>query len=178
MQKEERMNSKLDFIFARRSIRRYQDKPVPENVVHDLLEAGMAAPSAGAKDPWRFVVITERGLLEGLAGLLPNGKMAAQAPLALVICGSLDDAHDHSESYMIQDCIAAIENLLLAVTALDLGACWLGVHPRQERIDGIRKLLTIPDGIVPLAAMAIGYPAEEKEPRTRFDADKVIRETW
>ena len=172
------MNPTLQFLFARRSVRAYRDEPVPEALIRDLLEAGMAAPSAVAKDPWRFAVLTRRDLLESVAACLPNGKMLGRAPLGLVVCGSIEDAHDHSESYMLQDCSAAVENVLVAAAALGLGACWLGVHPRQDRIDGIRRILKVPDGIIPLAAIAIGYPAEEKRARTRFDSSKIVRETW
>lgn len=138
----------------------------------------MAAPSAVAKDPWRFVVVTRREGLEALAACLPHGKMLARAPLGLVICGSLDEAHGNLESYMLQDCSAAIENILLAVPALGLGACWLGVHPRTDRIEGLSRILNVPDRIVPLAAIAIGYPAEDKPARTRFKPGKVVRESW
>ncbi len=172
------MNPKLSEIYKRRSVRAYQPKEVPEALVRDLLQAGMAAPSAVVKDPWRFVVVTRQDLLERIAAYLPNGKMLARAAVGLVVCGSIEDAHDRQESYMLQDCSAAIENVLVAASMLGLGACWLGVHPRQERIDGIRAVLKVPAGIIPLAVIAVGWPAEEKAPRTRYDESKVIWESW
>jgi nitroreductase len=173
------MNPKLELLFARRSVRRYQpDKPVPDAMVRDLLEAAMAAPSAAAKDPWRFVVIRDRTMLAGIAGGLPNGKMLADAAVGIVVCGDLERAHGNQESYLLQDCSAAIENLLLAASALGLGACWLGVHPREDRVVHIRAALHLPPLVVPVAAIAVGWPAETPPPRTRYAEAAVHRETW
>lgn len=172
------MNPLLSFIYTRRSVRRYRDEAVPEALVHDLLEAAMAAPSAVAKDPWRFVVVRERAQLAAIAVGLPNGKMLAEAGVGLVVCGDTEAAHDRQLAYLLQDCSAAIENLLLAAAALGLGAVWLGVHPREDRVAHIRRLLGIPDAVLPVAAIAVGWPAEHPSPRTRFDATKVRREHW
>lgn len=120
------MNSDLDFIFKRRSVRKYTDKTIPAEILRDLLEAGMAAPSAAATDPWHFIVITERETLSGVAAFLPHGKMLLTAPAAIVACGDMTKAFDGYESYMLQDVSAAVENILLAAQALGLGACWLG----------------------------------------------------
>jgi nitroreductase len=172
------LNEKLKLIFARRSVRRYQDKPIPEAMIKDLLEAAMAAPSAACKDPWRFAVITEKAMRERLAGALPNGKMLPQAAMAIVVCGELGAAHDRQISYLLQDCGAAVENMLLAATALELGACWLGVHPREDRMEHIRRLLSLPVGVVAIAIVAVGWPAEKTEPRTRYVEANVHRGAW
>jgi nitroreductase len=172
------MNPQLLQLFQRRSIRAYRSDDVDEALVRDLLEAAMAAPSAVAKDPWDFVVIRDRQMLSRIAAGLPNGGMLATAPVGIVICGDLRRAHDGQLSYLLQDCSAAIENLLLAASTLQLGACWLGVHPREDRIAHIRSLLAIPAEILPVAAIAIGWPAETKEPRTRYRAQAVHREKW
>ena len=172
------MNDVLKPIFDRRSIRAYEDQPVPERTVRDLLEAAMAAPSAVAKDPWDFITITDSEMLKKVAEGLPNGKMLGEAPLGIMVCGSLERAHDNELSYMLQDCSAAIENILLAASMLGLGACWLGVHPREDRVNHIRSLLDVPEQVTPLAAITVGRPAETKEPRTRYDAGKVHAEGW
>jgi len=173
------MNQTLKFIFARRSVRKYApDKPIADTLLRDLLEAAMAAPSAVAKDPWHFVVVRDRARLSGLAEGLPNGKMLADAALGIVVCGDLEKAHGNLESYLLQDCSAAIENLLLAATALGLGACWLGVHPREERIAHVRRLLNLPQHVIPVAAIAIGWPAENPPPRTRYRDGAVHWEQW
>ena len=173
------MNPKLNLLFARRSVRAYRgDHEIPPGVVGDLLEAAMAAPSACAKDPWRFIVVRERHRLAAIAEGLPNGKMLAQAGIGIVLCGDLQAAHGNDLSYLLQDCAAAMENLLLAASALGLGACWLGVHPREERILHLRQLLSIPETVVPVGVAALGWPAEDKPARTRFHAAHVHEETW
>lgn len=172
------MNSKLDFIFARRSVRAYRRAEVDEGHVQDLLEAAMAAPSAVAKDPWEFIVVRDGAMHNRLASGLPNGQMLADAALGIVVCGNLSRAHDRQLSYLLQDCSAAIENLLLAAHALGLGACWLGVHPREERVAHVRSLFAIPADVIPVAVVSLGWPAESPAPRTRYREEAVHRETW
>ncbi|MDX9981376.1 MAG: nitroreductase family protein [Lentisphaeria bacterium] len=172
------MNPRLEALFARRSVRRYTDQPVADAQVRDLLEAAMAAPSACARDPWEFIVLRDGELRAKVAAFLPNGPMLAQAPLGFVVCGDLERAHAGELSYLLQDCSAAIENLLLAAQALGLGAVWLGVHPRQDRIDNLRGLFRLPASILPVACVAVGHPAERPAPRTRYDAARVHPDRW
>jgi nitroreductase len=164
----------ISTIFARRSIRKYTHKPVSEKATKTLLEAAMAAPSSSNRKPWHFVVITDRLVLDNLARIHPYGKMLLEAPLCIAVCG---DTTISPRSW-VQDCSAAAENLLLAATALGLGAVWLGVHPRESRVGPIRKALKIPATIVPLNLIAIGHPAEAKTPRTQFDELRVHCERW
>ncbi len=161
-------------IFARRSIRKYTDEPVSEADTKTLLEAAMAAPSASNRKPWAFIVVTKRETLDALAEAHPHGKMLFEATLCIAVCGDLTEM----ERYWVQDCSAATENLLLAATALDLGAVWLGVYPREERIAAVREVLSIPEHITPLNLISIGHPAEEKEARTQYDESRVHYEQW
>jgi nitroreductase len=172
------VEEKLGFIFGRRSIRVYSAAAVSEAAVRQLLEAAMAAPSAVAKDPWRFVVIRDRQTLSDIASALPNGQMLASAALGIAVCGDLHVAHDQQLSYLLQDCSAAIENLLLCAHILGLGACWLGVHPREQRVNALKQILSLPPSVIPIACIAIGHPGEVKEPRTRFNPDYVHLEKW
>lgn len=172
------MNPKLKVIFQRRSVRCYNAGDIQPSVIQDLLEAAMAAPSACAKDPWHFIVIRDRATLNHLADGLPNGQMLREAAVGIAVCGELGRAHDGQLSYMLQDCSAAIENILVAAAALGLGACWLGVHPREDRLTHLRKVLTIPATILPVAMIALGRPGEDKAARTRYDSDKVHSEHW
>jgi nitroreductase len=168
----------LGFIFGRRSIRLYSPETVTDAIIQKLLEAAMAAPSAVAKDPWRFVVIRNRQTLAAIATALPNGQMIAQAAVGIAVCGELQAAHDQQLSYLLQDCSAAIENLLLAAHILGLGACWLGVHPRELRMNALKQILSLPPSVIPVACIAIGRPAEAKEARTRFNPSFVHSEQW
>jgi len=161
-------------ILARRSIRKYTDEPVSEGDIRTLLEAAMAAPSASNRKPWYFVVVTKRETLDRLAEVHPHGKMLFQAPLCIAVCGGPTG----SERFWVQDCSAATENLLLAVTALGLGAVWLGVYPREERLTAVRDVLGIPETLAPLNLISIGHPAEEKASRTQYDETRVHRERW
>jgi nitroreductase len=164
----------IQTIFARRSIRKFTSEPVSEESIQTLLEAAMAAPSASNRKPWQFIVITERETLDALAESHRHGKMLFDAPLSIAVCGDLTEM----ERFWVQDCSAATENLLLAATALGLGAVWLGVHPREERVRAVRQILSLPDHITPLNLIAIGHPAEDKEARTQFDRARVHREKW
>lgn len=172
------MNPQLDFIFSRRSIRKYESREVPQEMLDDLLQAAMAAPSAVAKDPWHFIVIRKREILDEMTRLLPNGKMLRQATAAFCVCGDITRVHGSELSYLLQDLSAAVENILLAANALGLGTCWLGVHPREDRIKGLRGLFHIPDTIIPMCAVAIGWPAVKHAARTRYSEECVHYEQW
>ena len=164
----------MKLIFSRRSIRKYSDKPVSEVQIKSLLEAAMAAPSGSNRKPWHFIVVTERDVLDRLADAHMYGKMLKEAPLCISVCGD----QSVSERFWIQDCSSATENLLLAVTALGLGAVWCGVYPIKDRVRKISEILGVEEPITPLNIIAIGHPAEEKEPRTQYDETRVHRETW
>jgi len=172
------MNPKLQFIYSRRSVRKYQDIEISSEIMDDLLQAAMAAPSAVAKDPWHFIVIRKREMLNRIADILPHGQMLRHAAAAIIVCGDINRAHDQKESYMLQDLSAATENILLAATALGLGSCWLGVHPRRERTEGLRNLFNLPDGIIPMCSIALGWPAEKPPARTRYNPEHVHLEKW
>ncbi len=164
----------IELILKRRSIRKYSGEPVGGDELIKLLEAAMAAPSAKNRQPWHFVVIQDKGTLKKLAEAHPHGKMLAEAAAAICVCGDMNVAPD----YWIQDCSAATVNILTAVTALGLGAVWLGCHPRPERVTAIKAILGIPDYIGILSLISIGRPGEEKEPRTQYDEARVHREKW
>ena len=167
------MKEALNFIWTRRSVRSFTPEPVPEALVRELLEAAMAVPSACCKDPWEFLVIREKETLKKVADCLPNGSFLADAPLGIIVCGDLNRAHSGSLSYLIQDCSASIENILLAANALGLGGCWLGIHPRDERIEALAEIFRLPEKVIPVGAVALGYPISHPEARTRFNPARV-----
>jgi nitroreductase len=172
------MNPTLHFIFSRRSVRKFENRKIPVDMFKDLFEAAMAAPSAVAKDPWHFILVQERTTLDTIVKILPNAQMLRQAPAAVVVCGDINKANLNEVSYMLQDLSAAVENILLAATALGLGSCWLGMHPRPDRMDGIRNLFSLPENIIPMCGIALGWPAENPGPRTRFNPERVHLEQW
>lgn len=166
----------MQAILSRRSIRRYIDKPVSDEVVEQLLKSAMSAPSAGNEQPWHFVVIRDRQILNEIPKIHPYSGMLKEAPLAILICG--DESLQKYKGYWVQDCSAATENLLIAVNALGLGGVWLGVYPIEDRVVGIRKLLGMPESVIPFALISIGYPAEQKPPADRYDESRVHHDRW
>ncbi len=174
------MEERVSWILKRRSIRRYKAKPVEEEKINLLMKAAMAAPSAANRQPWHFIVVTQREILDQLAEVHPYAKMLKEAPLCVVVCGDPEEATSKNSglSYWVQDCSAAMQNLLLAASSLDLGGVWLGVHPNEEREKGIKDLLKIPEKIRPLGLAAIGYPEKEKKPNTHYREERVHGEVF
>jgi len=166
----------LEAIRTRRSIRKYQDKPVPEELIQKVLAAAMSAPSARNAQPWQFIVVTDRKLLTEISQINPNAHMAAHAPAAILVCGDL--SLEKSQGYWMVDCAAAVENLLLAAHALGLGAVWTGIYPRQPRIDGFRRLLGLPENVIPHSLVPLGYAAEQRPSEDRYKAERVRRDRW
>lgn len=169
---------RIDNLYARRSIRSYTDQPVTEEQIDTLLKAAMAAPSANNQRPWHFVVVTDPQVRAALADAHPYARMVRQAPVCIVPCGVPDVPDPSVPGYWVQDLSAATENILLAATGLGLGSVWCGVYPREARVKAVRDILGIPEDIVPFAYVAVGHPAEHKEPRTQYDASRVHRERW
>jgi len=165
-----------DPVLSRRSIRKYTSEPVPDDVVERLLRAAMAAPSAGNQQPWQFVVIRDRATLTAITEVHPYSTMLPGAPAVILVCG--DAASCKWPQMWEQDCAAATENLLIEAEVLGLGAVWLGVHPLEERVRGIRALLGMPDSVVPFAIVPLGHPAESKPPSDRYDEARVHHERW
>jgi len=166
----------LQAIMSRRSVRSFQATPVAPEALDTLLRAAMAAPSAGNQQSWRFVVVTERARLDALSETSPYAAPLRRAPLAVVVCGETRD--EKHPGFWVEDCSAAMENLLLAAHALGLGAVWLGYHPNEERKEALRVMLGLPATVEPFGIAAIGHPDESKPPADRFDPAHVHREVW
>jgi nitroreductase len=166
----------LETIRTRRSIRSFLDRAVPEELIERLLGAAMQAPSARNQQPWQFVVIDDRKLLDEIPSFMPNASMVSKAPLAILVCGDL--SLEKSEGYWVVDCAAATQNMLLAAHALGLGAVWCGVYPREPRMEGLRKLVGLPENVKAHSLVVLGYPAGEVPPEDRFRPERVKRNRW
>ena len=172
------MNPRLNDLFARRSVRVYRQQDVADDLVRDLLEAAMAAPSAVAKDPWVFVVVRTATCWRRSPRVCRTERCS---PTGRWASSSAATCSGHTTgSYPICCRIVPPRSRICSwrPASWAWGACWLGVHPREERVQHIRSLLDIPEPVIPLAAIAIGWPAESPEPRTRYREDAVHRETW
>lgn len=163
-------------ILERRSIRKYTDEPISDQDIRELLQAAMAAPSAGNQQPWEFIVVNDREILNKIPEVHPYSQMLKMSPLAIIVCGNLDK--EKHEGYWVQDCSAATENILIEAQYKGLGAVWLGVYPRKERIRGLKELFSLPENIIPLSIVSIGHPAESKEPSNRYDQSVIHINKW
>lgn len=166
----------MDSILKRRSIRKYKDLKVSDEIVEDLLKAAMAAPSAGNEQPWEFVVLRDKEIMKNITEVHPYSKMLLNSDVAIVVCG--DEKKEVFKGYWVQDCSAATENILLAAQDMGLGAVWLGVYPIVDRVKKIQEILGLPTSVVPLSIVPIGYPDEDKTPEDRFDRTRIHYNGW
>ena len=163
----------LENIAERKSVRKYLNKSVEEDKIDAMVKAGMAAPSGMDRRPWEFVVVTDREALDSMAAKLPYAKMLTNAPLAIVVCGDTTRS-----SYWYLDCSAATQNVLLAAEALGLGAVWTAAYPYEDRIDVVRQNTGLPENIVPLCVIPIGYPDGPQKAKDKFDLQRVHRNKY
>jgi len=161
-------------IMTRTSVRKYANEAVTKADIETMLRAGMAAPTAVNKQPWHFVVVTDREQLNALAAANRGTGMAAKAPLAIVVCGDMQKTLSGiGQGFWVQDCSAATENILLAANALGLGGVWTGLYPNEERANAVRDVLKAPEHIVPLCVIVIGHPAETPTPKDKWKPENV-----
>ena len=163
----------LENIAERKSVRKYLNKSVEEDKIDAMVKAGMAAPSGMDRRPWEFVVVTDREALDSMAAKLPYAKMLTNAPLSIVVCGDTTRS-----SYWYLDCSAATQNVLLAAEALGLGAVWTAAYPYEDRIDVVRQNTGLPENIVPLCVIPIGYPDGPQKAKDKFDPQRVHRNKY
>ncbi len=164
-------------INKRRSIRKFQDRPIPEDVLRKLLECASVAPSAGNRQPWVFCVVRGHNTKQKLVEASGNQVSLAQAPVVIVVCGDPEVSavryEDRGRSlYLIQDTAAAVTNILLAATSFGLGTCWVGAF----RETMVRQALELPANLRPLAMIPVGYPDQEREPRNLRPFDTIVWE--
>lgn len=165
----------IDNIMTRSSVRSYTSQEVEQEKIETMLRAAMAAPTGMNKQPWEFVVITDKEILEALPAVAPGMRMAAKAPLAIAVLGDTS-----AGVYWTQDGSAATENLLLAAHAMGLGAVWCGAYPDTEagRVAKITELLKLPEGIMALCVIVIGYPDSEPTVKDKWKPEKIHYNTY
>lgn len=165
----------LHNILQRKSVRAYTDRAVSHEQLDTLIRAAMAAPTGRDMRPWHFIVLEGRHQLSPLAEQLPYAKMLAEAQAAVVVCGdmSVTDKEGKPSRNWTFDCSAATENLLLQAEAMGLGAVWTGVYPYDERLEAVKQVLHLPDHLIPLNVIPIGYPKGDPQPKDKYDPAKV-----
>lgn len=168
----------IENIMTRTSIRQFTNQPIAQDTLAFLVKAGMAAPSAVNAQPWAFVVVTEKEVLDSLNAVKPWFNLKT-ATAAIIVCGDMNKAMDGiGREYWIQDCSAASENILLAAHAYGLGAVWCGVYPNTDIISGVSGVLNLPENIIPLNIITLGYPAENPEPKDKFKSENIHYQKW
>ena len=165
----------IEAIMGRRSIRKYTGEKIPEEDITLLLKAAMNAPSAHNKQPWHFIVVDKREVLDKVPEYHQYSKMLENASHAIIVLG---DNEIQTTDFWVHDCSAALENILIAAQAKEIGAVWLGVHPHDNLIKGTKDLFGVPDHVTPLGIVSLGVPAEEKPPRENYNEDRVHRNKW
>lgn len=161
-----------DAILKRRSIRKFKSDLVNEEIIEKLLIAAMAAPSARNMQPWEFYVVSNKEVMNKIRDVARS--IDFDSPLMIVICGNTDRGiTKKNNDFWIQDCSAAIENILLAATDIGLGTVWCGLYPVLERANAVREIINEEKNIIPLGVIHIGYPDEEKEERSQYNTKYV-----
>lgn len=163
----------IETIFSRKSVRTYQSRKVEQEKVDLMLKAGMAAPSGMDRRPWELLVINDREIMDKMAEGLPYAKMLKQAPMAIVVCGDMEKS-----SYWYLDCSAVTQNILLAAEALGLGAVWTAAYPYEDRMQVVADHTGLPENVLPLAVIPVGYPEGEHTPKEKYDESKIHYNKW
>jgi nitroreductase len=163
-------------IINRRSIRKYKFKKIEDEKINLLLKAAMYAPSAMNLQPWHFVVINSERVLNETVKSIPHAEMIKQSGNAILVCG--DSSLEKNESWLIQNCSAAVQNILLTAYDMQLGSCWIAVHGMTDVVNNVMKQFNLPSNIIPIALIALGYPDEEVKAEDRFDKNKIHFNKW
>jgi len=169
----------LKNIHERKSVRNFTSAEVSEEQLIALVKAGMAAPTARNRQPWQFVVIRDKPLMQDLAGRLPYAKMLASASAAITVCGDLEIARvGNSENMWMLDCSAATQNILLAIESMGLGGVWTACYPYEDRMHTVAAALNLPEHIVPLCIIPVGYPTGVDKPKDKWKPERLHWNHW
>lgn len=166
----------IEALLTRHSVRKFTSESVDPNQVDLLLRAAMQAPSACNQQPWHFIVVDQRKLLDEIRTFHPYAQMLREAPLAVIVCAQ--ETLETCPGNWVQDCSAAMENLLLAAHAQGLGGVWVGIYPGEDRVRAVQKLFGLDVDIVPLGLAAIGHPTEMPARTDRYRAERVHYNGW
>lgn len=166
----------MDAINARRSIRKFEDKPVEKEKIELLLRAAMQAPSGTNEQPWEFIVVQDKETLEKLANAHQYAMAMKNGTLAIV--GIANKKYFVTDCLWPQDLSAASENILLEAVELGLGATWMAIAPFEDRMEYIKNLFSLPDDVIAFNMIILGYPAKEKGFEDRFKPERVHYEKY
>lgn len=170
-------NQAVANILSRKSVRQFTAEPVTEAQIDTLLRCAMAAPSAVNFQPWDFIVVTERALLDTIGSRFPNTRISENVQVAFVMCGNMEKTFPGAPDFWIDDVSAATENLLLAAHSMSLGAVWCGIF-HTDKVPGLQQILGLPEHIVPLCVVPVGHPAEDPEVKDKYKPENIHYNGW
>lgn len=170
-------NQAVANILSRKSVRQFTAEPVSEAQIDTLLRCAMAAPSAVNFQPWDFIVVTERALLDTIGTRYPNTRISENVQVAFVMCGNMEKTFPGAPDFWIDDVSAATENLLLAAHSMGLGAVWCGIF-HTDKVSGLQQILGLPAHIVPLCVVPVGHPAEDPEVKDKYKPENIHYNGW
>jgi nitroreductase len=169
----------IEGIGTRHSVRQFTGEPVQEDDLDTILHAAMAAPSAVNVQPWAFICVTDRVILDTLCAELPYAKMLDKAGSAIIVCGLPGKDTQIAKDFWPLDCAAATENILLAAHALGYGAVWTAVYPDNNRITAVRAICKIPETSIPFNVIPIGVPTNPNtRPVNKYRPENIHRNVW
>ena len=166
-------NETLKTIHQRKSVRNYIEKEVTKEQLETIIKAAMAAPTAINAQPWQFLVVPDKALKATYAEGNRQADMINKCSALVVVCGDKTIGNERSWAYWDQDCSAATENLLLAVESLGLGAVWTGIYPGEDRIKTVKEKFALPDNVVPLCVILVGYPDGTDQPKDKWKPERI-----
>ena len=166
----------LEAIFTRRSIRKFTGDPITDQDLETIIRAAFQAPSAHNLQPWEFIILRDKGNMAKIAEFHTYAKMLLQAGACIIVCG--DMKKQTTTGFLVEDCSAAIQNILLAAHGMGYGAVWCGLYPIPQLTQEVKKACSLPDDIEPIGLVALGHKGEEREKVDRFDQLKLHYEQW
>lgn len=171
-------------LLTRRSVRKYQDKPIPKETINEIIAAAQHSPTAHNRQPWEFLVVDDKAVLAELRHLQRWTSFAKDAACVIFVCGDIEksfsrDKEDEKWSFIDVDCAIATQTLMLAAWSKGIGSCYCGAAPMQRVVDALKDYLHLPDNIRPFAIVPMGYPAETpKQPDDRVKPERVHWGKW
>lgn len=165
-----------ELLISRRSIRQFTEEIPSKEVVVKCIKAAMYAPSARNQQPWQFMIIDDRNVMDKLSEVSENLRLIKKLPLIIGVFA--DSNFDKTPNYWVQDCAAATQNILLAAHALEMGSVWMGVYPREDRYIAVKQVLNLPENITPFSFIGIGYPIEKPIYPERFHPERIKYNKW
>ncbi len=169
----------VEIIQSRASVRQFTTQKPSEEQIETLLRCAFSAPTAMNRQPWHFIVIDEPALLKQIGETFPYSRVANNCQVCFIPCGDLTLAMEGTaQAFWVQDVSAATMNLLNAAHSMGLGAVWTGLYPDEPRLALLKSLLGLPEHIMPLCIVPVGYPAEQPEVKNKYKAERIHRNQW